>query len=130
MKVSPSKEDYLERIQALLEKKGFARVSDIASELHFTRPSVTSMIQQLSREGYIDYEKYRGFTLTPRGKQVAQSIRNRHAVLEELFHLIGVDQKTAEKDVEGIEHYLSETSLKKIKALVVHLKSHPITPAL
>jgi len=126
MQVSPSKEDYLERIQALIEKKGFARVSDIACELHITRPSVTSMIQQLSREGYLNYEKYRGFSLTAKGKHIARSIRSRHTVLEELFLLIGVDQKTAEKDVEGIEHHLSETSLKKIRNLVTHLKNHPI----
>lgn len=123
--VTPSKEDYLERIHDLIESKGYARVADIARELNFSRPSVTIMIQQLSKDGYLNYEKYRGFTLTQRGLQVARDIRARHEILAEFFLLLGLDRKTVERDVEGIEHHISEASLKKLKKLLVHLKKHP-----
>ena len=57
-------EDYLERIQELISRKGYARVSDIASELNFTRPSVTNMVQRLASLGFVKYAKYRGISLT------------------------------------------------------------------
>lgn len=127
MPVTQSKEDYLERIHELIERKGYARVSDIANELNFSRPSVTIMIQQLSREGYVNYEKYRGLTLTPLGKEVALEIRGRHLLLTELFRLIGVDAKYAETDVEGIEHCISERTMRQFKKLVAHLREHPMS---
>ena len=60
-KLSPSQsaEDYLERIHELIEKKGYARVVDIASSLKVKQASVTSMVQKLAEAGYLEYEKYR-----------------------------------------------------------------------
>ena len=124
--VTPNKEDYLERIHELIQLKGYARVADIAAVLNFKRPSVTLMIQQLSREGYLNYQKYRGLTLTSLGQEVAERIRNRHMMLTELFSLLGVDAETAYKDLEGIEHHLSETTFKRLQDLVEHLKKHPL----
>ncbi|MFH1067891.1 MAG: transcriptional regulator MntR [bacterium] len=122
-RATENQEDYLERIHDLIDAKGYARVADIAKELKLTRPSVTTMVQQLGGNGYLNYEKYRGFTLTPRGLQVAQAIRRRHCLLTEFFLLIGVDKKTTEKDVEGVEHHISAASLKKLEKLVACLKT-------
>src|SRR5271170_5378945 len=57
---SQSAEDYLERIHALIQEKGYARVVDIASSLQVKQASVTSMVQKLAELGYLNYEKYRG----------------------------------------------------------------------
>src|SRR4051794_41631073 len=78
-KLSPSQsaEDYLERIHELIEKKGYARVVDIASSLKVKQASVTSMVQKLDEAGYLKYEKYRGLIMTDRGRDVARKIRNR-----------------------------------------------------
>ncbi len=70
---SQSAEDYLERIHALIQEKGYARVVDIADSLAVKRASVTSMVQKLGELGYLKYEKYRGLILTSKGRQVAQS---------------------------------------------------------
>src|ERR1044071_6855844 len=53
-KLSPSQsaEDYLERIHELIEKKGYARVVDIASSLKVRQASVTSMVQKLAEAGF------------------------------------------------------------------------------
>ena len=48
---SQSAEDYLERIQELIEQKGYARVVDIASSLKVKQASVTSMVQKLGESG-------------------------------------------------------------------------------
>jgi len=60
-------EDYLERIRELIQKKGYARVVDIAAELKISQASVTTMVQRLDGEGLVKYEKYRGMVLTGAG---------------------------------------------------------------
>ena len=46
-KASESAEDYLERIDELIEGKGYARVVDIARSLRIRQASVTQMVQRL-----------------------------------------------------------------------------------
>jgi hypothetical protein len=60
-------EDYLERIHQLIEAKGYARVVDIAESLAVREASVSNMVQRLGDQGYVNYERYRGLVLTPKG---------------------------------------------------------------
>ncbi|MDD5199318.1 MAG: transcriptional regulator MntR [Terrimicrobiaceae bacterium] len=120
-----SAEDYLERIHELIETKGYARVSDIAALLELTRPTVSIMVQRLSRDGYIVYEKYRGLTLTPLGAEAARRIRTRHVLLTEFLGMLGLDRSVISRDVEGIEHHVSPGTLEKLERLVDHWKRHP-----
>jgi Mn-dependent DtxR family transcriptional regulator len=113
-----STEDYLERIQELIELKGYARVSEIAASLKLTRPSVSMMVQRLSKLGFVEYEKYRGLSLTEKGLEIAQRIQCRHVILTEFFSLLGLDRMIVAKDVEGIEHHISQESLEKLERLV------------
>src|SRR5678815_2082360 len=104
---SQSAEDYLERIHELIQEKGYARVVDIASSLRVKQASVTSMVQKLGELGYLNYEKYRGLMLTPKGKTVATGIQRRHETLARFFSVLGLDPETQQRDIEGIEHHLS-----------------------
>jgi Mn-dependent DtxR family transcriptional regulator len=124
-RLTVSAEDYLERIHELIESKGYARVSDIAELLGLTRPTVSIMVQRLSRDGYLIYEKYRGLTLTPRGAEVARRIQTRHVLLTEFLGMLGLDRAVVSRDVEGIEHYVSPETLEKLERLVEHWKKHP-----
>jgi DtxR family transcriptional regulator, manganese transport regulator len=124
-KASESAEDYLERIDELIEDKGYARVVDIARSLRIRQASVTQMVQRLDEGGFVRYERYRGLVLTSKGKGVARAIRRRHRVLEQFFQLLGVDKTTAQRDLEGIEHHLSLASVRRVEALVQLLKKRP-----
>ena len=124
-RLTVSAEDYLERIHELIEAKGYARVSDIADLLGLTRPTVSIMVQRLSRDGYLIYEKYRGLTLTPRGAEVARRIRTRHVLLTEFLGMLGLDRAVVSRDVEGIEHHVSQETLEKLEQLVEYWKKHP-----
>lgn len=124
--VSISQQDYLERIHDLMIEKGYARVSDIARELRLSRPSVSIMIKQLAKLGYLTHERYRGFTLTERGRRVAQGIRLRHQILTRFLLTLGIDEETVARDVEGIEHHISDASLARIRLLCNHLDSCPM----
>ncbi len=123
--ITQSVEDYLERIYELIEAKGYARVSDIALALNFSRPSVTLMVQRLDRMGFVRYERYRGLTLTLKGREVARRIQRRHVILTEFFTLLEIDRNVIAHDVEGIEHHLSSESLERLETILEHWKTHP-----
>ncbi len=112
-------EDYLERIYQLMQEKGYARVVDIASLLKVQSPSVTRMIQKLADEDLLQYEKYRGIVLTPKGEEIGRAIKRRHKGLSEFLRMIGVeDERVIWKDVEGIEHHVSPATMEAIRTLV------------
>jgi len=122
---SQTAEDYLERIQELIEEKGYARVVDIASTLKVRQASVTSMVQKLGEAGYLKYEKYRGLILTDQGRVVARRIQNRHATLSRFFSLFDLDAETQRADIEGIEHYLSPATVEMLDDLARFFEKHP-----
>jgi len=115
-------EDYLERIYELLNEKGYARVTDIAERLDVKPASVTMMLKKLESSGHIIRERYRGFTLTSKGRAVGLRIRKRHKILEEFFKLLKLSPHIVEKDIEGLEHYLSNETLEALEKLIASLK--------
>jgi Mn-dependent DtxR family transcriptional regulator len=123
---SQSAEDYLERIHELIQEKGYARVVDIASSLQVKQASVTSMVQKLGELGYLNYEKYRGLVLTEKGETVARNIQRRHATLSRFFSLLGLDEATQRKDIEGIEHHLSPATVETLADLAEFFEMNPL----
>ena len=124
-KASVSEEDYLERIYELIQAKGYARAVDIAEALGISQPSVTSMVQRMAASGLVNYEKYRGLTLTDAGKTVAEKIQIRHKILLQFFSVIGISEEVQEHDIEGLEHHLSEETIVVLKNLTNVLESRP-----
>lgn len=122
---SESTEDHLERIQELVDRKGYARVSDIAASLGLSRSAVSNMVRRLASRGYLNYERYRGFSLTPEGRAVAAHIRARHEVLTELLQLMGLSRTTVEEEVEVVEHHLKPETLRVFSKLVQFWKQQP-----
>lgn len=122
---SESTEDHLERIQELIEQKGYARVADLAASLRLSTSAVSNMVRRLAQRGFVNYERYRGFTLTPAGRQVAQQVKARHRTLAEFFELLGLDSETVNREVEDIEHHLRPETLAVVSKLVRFWRSHP-----
>jgi Mn-dependent DtxR family transcriptional regulator len=115
-------EDYLEVIYELIQYKGYATTIDISGYLNVSSPSVTKMVQKLNESGHLNYEKYRGIRLTDKGILVAKNIRERHGLLAEFLKMIGVDEDTANKDAEGIEHHLQPKTLEKLEHFIKDVK--------
>jgi Mn-dependent DtxR family transcriptional regulator len=122
---SESTEDHLERMQELVDRKGYARVTDIAASLGLTRSAVSNMVRRLAARGFVNYERYRGFTLTAQGRAVAQHVRVRHQTLAQLFQLLGLGPDTVEQEVEVIEHHLRPETLRVFAKLVRFWQTHP-----
>ncbi|SER16399.1 iron (metal) dependent repressor, DtxR family [Gracilibacillus ureilyticus] len=119
---TPTMEDYIEQIYLLIETKGYARVSAIAEALQVQPSSVTKMVQKLDKDEYLNYEKYQGLVLTPKGKRMGKRLVYRHELLEQFLRLIGVNEENIYTDVEGIEHHLSWNSIDRIGDLVQFLE--------
>jgi Mn-dependent DtxR family transcriptional regulator len=120
------KEDYLEVIYELIQYKGYAITIDISEYLNVSSPSVTYMIQRLNNSGHLNYEKYRGIRLTDKGILVAKNIGERHDLLAEFLKIIGVDEDTANKDAEGIEHHLQPKTLAKLDHFINDIRKKRI----
>jgi Mn-dependent DtxR family transcriptional regulator len=122
---SESSEDHLERIQELVDQKGYARVADLAASLRLSTSAVSNMVRRLARRGFVNYERYRGFTLTPTGRQVARHIKARHETLTEFLGLLGLDTDTINREVEDIEHHLRPGTLAALAELTTFWRAHP-----
>ena len=108
-------EDYLEIIADLLNKSGEARIVDIANKLGIAQATANKTIQRLQNQGYIKKEPYRSIFLTLKGQEVASISKKRHIIVLTFLKNLGLDAKTAEADAEGIEHHVSEKTLKKME---------------
>lgn len=118
-------EDYLEVVYDLIRQKGYARSSDIAERLAVKSPSVTHMLQKLNGMGLIVYERYRGLVLTDKGEEMARFIRHKHATIVEFLQILGVEEKTAKMDAEGIEHHVHKITINRIERFVKFMNTHP-----
>jgi DtxR family Mn-dependent transcriptional regulator len=116
-------ENYLRVIYEIVEKKGYARPADIAKTLCISPASVTEMMQKLSRDGFVNYEKRGAVTLTEQGRKTASAIKMRYQVFLKLFELAGVSSQTAYMDACYIEHHLSEETVSKLVDFVQKIES-------
>ena len=108
-------EDYLEIIADLLNAKGEARIVDIANKLGIAQATANKTIQRLQNQGYLKKEPYRSIFLTLKGQELASASKKRHIIVLTFLKNLGLDFKTAEADAEGIEHDVSNKTLKKME---------------
>ena len=115
VKIQESAENYLETIHMLSKHKPYVRSIDIASELSFSKPSVSVAMKNLRENGYIHMDDQGHITLTQTGQDIADKMYERHIMLSNWLIYLGVDEKTAVEDACKIEHVLSSQSFQAIK---------------
>ncbi|MBW7922580.1 MAG: manganese-binding transcriptional regulator MntR [Rubellimicrobium sp.] len=111
-------EDYTELIDDLLAAVGEARVTEIAAHMGVAHPTATKAVARLKREGLAVSRPYRGVFLTDDGKAMADRARARHRMVVDVLRALGVPAEVAETDAEGIEHHVSDTSLRAFAAFL------------
>jgi DtxR family transcriptional regulator, manganese transport regulator len=111
-------EDYTELIDDLHAANGEARMTDIASHLGVAHPTASKTIARLKREGLAMSRPYRGVFLTPAGQAMAVRSRQRHRLVVDLLLAVGAPPEAAEADAEGVEHYVSQTTLNAFEAFL------------
>jgi DtxR family Mn-dependent transcriptional regulator len=122
LKMTQSLEDYLEMVSFLADE-GEVRVTDIATRLNVSKPSVLTALKVLEEQGLLEHERYRSVTLTGKGVIEAGEIRKRHNFLTAFLRdVVGVTPEIAEKDACKMEHILSDETLKKIRLITQNHK--------
>lgn len=104
-------DDYIELIADLIEEYGEARQVDLALRLGVTQPTVAKMLKKLVAFSLIQHRRYRGILLTEQGKRLANKNHVRHNIVKMFLMTLGVSEKIAHRDAEGIEHYVSSETL-------------------
>jgi DtxR family manganese transport transcriptional regulator len=105
-------EDYVELIADLVAATGEARATDIAKRLGVAHPTAIKTIGRLKLAGLVTARPYRGVFLTQSGLDLAKKMKARHRLVVDVLLAIGVPLEAAEADGEGIEHHVSDATLK------------------
>ncbi len=122
-RLNVTEETYIETIDDLMTKLGYAVVTDIAKQLNVKSPSVTSMLKKLDSLGFVKYTPYRNVILTQKGLDLAVFLKKRHKSLQEFLELLGVDKTIAEDDACAMEHILHAPSLEKFTVFLEYVKN-------
>lgn len=121
MQIKESAENYLETILVLSKRMPAVRSIDIAGELNFSKPSVSVAMKNLRQNGYITVDDEGHISLTDTGRQIADTIYERHTLLSSWLTSLGVDEQTAAEDACRMEHVISPISFEAIKR---HVEKH------
>ncbi len=121
-KYSSRVEDYLKTILLIFQEKGYVRTKDLAARLRVKPPSVTEMLHKLAERKLILYKQYEGVKLTTKGLRAARLVRKRQEVLENLFRLMSVSEKTTHLDSCKLEHQLSCETLEALQSFLRFLE--------
>lgn len=114
-KLYESGENYLETILILQNRNGEVRSIDIVHEMELSKPSVSRAMSILKQGGFILIDDGGFITFTDAGREVAETIYERHRVLTDWLIGLGVTPETAAHDACRMEHAISAESFEKLK---------------
>jgi DtxR family transcriptional regulator, Mn-dependent transcriptional regulator len=119
-------EDYLEAILVLVDQKGVARVRDLAGALSVHKSPVTSALRSWAGKGFVNYSAYEAATLTPAGRQIAEDVTRRHAVIRDFFiEVLSVDCEVANANACRMEHIVDAEVIERLTSLARFIRDCP-----
>lgn len=122
MPITEAVENYLETILVLSKIQPDVHAIDICSYLGYSRPTVSIVLKKMKEEALVNVDADNHITLTEKGKNVAESIYDRHTTLSELFMMLGVSKDTAFEDACKVEHDLSDETYAMLKKYYLKIK--------
>ena len=125
MKIKESAENYLETIHILNKRTGSVRSIDIVNELGYSKPSVSIAMKNLRENGFILVDRDGYITLTDSGREIAETMYERHTVISSWLMYLGVPKKVALEDACRIEHVICAESFEALKKHVYEKKELP-----
>src|SRR5215216_5725407 len=122
---STSVGDYLKAIWEV-GGSGAASTTDVADRLSVASASVTNMFARLQEMGLAKYERYRGASLTERGREEALRLVRRHRLLETfLLEHLGYSWQEVHEEAERLEHAVSDGFTERLAAFLGHPDHDP-----
>ena len=123
---SQSEEDYLKALYHLEMDFNAVSTNSIADYLDMKPSSVTDMLKKLAEKKFINYEKYKGTSLTKKGKLIALSIIRKHRLWETfLVEKLGFGWDQVHIIAEQLEHIKSEELIENLDNFLGNPKYDP-----
>jgi DtxR family Mn-dependent transcriptional regulator len=124
---SSSVGDYLKAVWELAVDSGdAASTKDVAVRLSVSPASVSNMFARLQEMGLVSYERYRGATLTEKGREEALRLVRRHRLIETfLLEHLGYDWQEVHEEAERLEHAVSDGFTERLAELLGHPDHDP-----
>ncbi|HMD34130.1 MAG TPA: metal-dependent transcriptional regulator [Vicinamibacterales bacterium] len=120
---SSTVENYLKAIyqgqSALDGDDRLVSMGRVASALHVTPGTATTMIKALAESGLAEYEPYSGVRLTAAGERLAALVLRRHRLVELfLVQVMGLSWADVHDDAEQLEHVVSDRLIDRIDEML------------
>jgi DtxR family Mn-dependent transcriptional regulator len=124
---SSSVGDYLKAVwEQAVDSGGAASTKGVAARLSVSSASVSNMFARLQEMGLVRYERYRGATLTERGREEALRLVRRHRLIETfLLEHLGYDWQEVHDEAERLEHAVSDGFTERLAELLGHPDHDP-----
>ena len=123
---SQSEEDYLKALYHLEMDFDSVSTNSIADYLDMKPSSVTDMLKKLAEKKFINYQKYKGTSLTKKGKLIALSIIRKHRLWETfLVDKLGFGWDQVHIIAEQLEHIKSEELIENLDNFLGNPKYDP-----
>lgn len=114
-KSEESMEDYLETIYVLRKRLPVVRSIDIATELGYSKPSVSVAMKNLKTRGFVTVSHEGYISFTEQGEALASQTFERHTVIRDWLISLGVNEETASEDACKMEHDMSSETFQALK---------------
>lgn len=123
--LTSTKEDYLRAIHSLGQGVEVKPV-EIARYLKLSKQTITERLQDLSKDGLVNYKRYGSASLTTKGQRVAQKLTYKHRVIESfLYTLLKQPKDEIHEEAHRLEHAFSDKSIKALHGLLGKPKIDP-----
>ena len=111
-----SKENYLKTIFLQNSNNGKMITSaELAKELNVSKAAISEMANKLSKQGFIEYKKFKGIKLLSKGKKIAVDVIRKHRLWELfLMKTLNLSWDEVHAEAEKLEHYTTENLIDKI----------------
>ncbi len=117
---------YLLAIHKLKESNGYARVTDIAREMHLTKGSVSTAVNNLKKRDLVKEDESKFLSLSEYGhKEVHAILSSRTLLFYFLKDFLDVSEEASHKDSCLMEHLLSEESRGKFFQFMKKMTTGP-----
>lgn len=124
--ISKEREDYLKTVYHLQQDEAPVRTTTIARALSVEPASVTGVIKRLAELDYLEYQPYKGVTLTDEGEKIALEIIRHHRLIElYLIEALGYEWDEVHDEAERLEHVVSPLFIERIAAALGHPEIDP-----
>lgn len=127
MDLSQSEENYIKAIYSLYASNNeLVSTNDLAEELNTKASSATEMIKKLAKKELAVYEKYKGVSLTSKGKETALKTIRKHRLWETfLVKNLGFGWDEVHDIAEQLEHIKSTSLTDKLEKYLGFPKFDP-----